>query len=36
MTQTVILRGPTQREFAHRLIDAAPDDGVRAAVNAIA
>jgi len=26
--QTVILRGPTQRAFAKRLIDAAPDDAV--------
>lgn len=26
--QTVILRGPSQRQFAKTLIDAAPDDGV--------
>lgn len=26
--QTVILRGPSQRDFAHRLVDAAPIDAV--------
>ncbi|MCW2303230.1 hypothetical protein M2324_001623 [Rhodovulum sulfidophilum] len=28
MTQTVILRGPGQRQFAKQMIDAAPQDGV--------
>lgn len=28
MAQTIILRGPSQREFAKRLIEAAPIDGV--------
>lgn len=26
--RTIILRGPSQREYAHRLIDAAPNDAV--------
>lgn len=28
MAQTIILRGPSQRDLAKRLIDAAPDDAV--------
>ncbi len=28
MAQTIILRGPTQRDLAHRLIDGAPPDTV--------
>lgn len=28
MAQTIILRGPSQRDLAKRLIDTAPDDGV--------